>query len=356
MLTPILRFLSAPAFCLALALPMTAATPTPPEPQPAFNPGAPWFDSAQKPINAHGGCVLFHEGIYYWYGTHKIEGLSEAKDADGGVHVYASRDLVRWHDQGMILRLDGAGNQDLTAGCNFDRPKVVYNDKTRQFVLFFKLYLKGHGTKVGFVGVATSRSPSGPFVYQHKFLGGNSPEGTGDFAMFQDDDGALYHLAVRKPEKAFVIGKMSDDYLLPEGAYKVADGITKGTEAPALVKREGSYWMLASASTGWAPNPARSFSANSIFGPWIEHSNPCVGVNPLNGLGPELSYGGQSTFILTVQGMADTHLALFDINKPEHPYESLHIWLPISFENGRMTIPWRDQWFLDQVNITRTKD
>jgi hypothetical protein len=319
-----------------------------------FQPGIVWRDSAKQPINAHGGGVIFHEGIYYWHGTHKIEGLSEATHADGGVRAYASRDLVNWHNQGMVLLLDGVGDQDLTHECNFDRPKVVYNQRTGQFVLFFKFYPKGLGTRVGFVGVATSRSPSGPFVYQHKFLGGNSPEGTGDFAMFQDEDGSLYHLAVRKPDKAFVVGKMSDDYLLPEGDYHVAEGVTRATEAPAVIKRDGRYWMLASGSTGWAPNPARSFSAVSIFGPWTSHGDPCEGVNPNNGLGPELAFGGQSASIITVAGRDDAFIAFFDINKPDHPFESLYIWLPISFAGGRMSIPWHDTWSLDVFSPVAT--
>lgn len=346
------RLLVLAAACILFPTTMSAATPAAPS---AFRPGTPWLDSAQKPINAHGGGVLFHQGVYYWYGCHKIEGLSEATDADGGVHAYASRDLVHWHDQGMVLPLDGTGSDDLVHGCIFDRPKVVYNATTRQFVLFFKFYPKGLGTRVGFVGVATSRSPSGPFAYQHKFLGGHSPEGTGDFALFQDDDGSLYHLAVRKPEKSFVVGKMSPDYLLPEGEYHVAEGITRGTEAPAVVKRDGRYWMLGSGSTGWAPNPARSFSAPSIFGPWTDHGNPSEGVNPHNGLGPALTWGGQAASILTVQGLPDAHLAIFDINKPDHPFESLYIWLPISFATGRMTIPWRDQWSLDDLTTSREK-
>ncbi len=330
---PVALLLAVAAWC-PLAM---AATP-----ETAFHPGQLWLDSAGRPINAHGGCVLHHQGIYYWYGTHKIEGLSEAKDADGGVHAYASRDLVNWHDQGMVLPLDGGKHDDLQHGCIFDRPKVVLNEKTGEFVLFFKFYPKGLGTRVGFVGVATSPSPSGPFTYRHKFLGADSPEGSGDFAMFKDDDGSLYHLTVRKPDRAFVIGKMRDDYLLPAGRYQVAEGITRATEAPAVIKREGRYWMLGSGSTGWDPNAARSFSADSIFGPWKDHGNPCEGVNPHNGLGPELTFGGQSAFILNVEGSAP--IAIFDINKPEHPYESLHIWLPLSFQSGQMRIPWRDEW------------
>lgn len=307
--------------------------------------GVLWMDASGNRINAHGGCVVFFNGIYYWYGEEKVEGLSEREHADGGVHCYASNNLVDWHDQGMVLNLSVEDTlSDLSFDCNQDRPKVIYNDTTQKFVLFFKLYLRNKGTSVAYVGVAVSDSPSGPFGYSHKFLGGNSPNGTGDFAMFKDEDGALYHLTVRKPDKAFVIGKMRDDYLLPVGKYSVCEGITKHTEAPAIVKRDGLYHMLASGSTGWAPNAARYFTSNSLYGPWEYHGNPCSGINPNNGLGPDSTFGGQSTFIIPVIGKSDAFIACFDINKPEHPFDSRYIWLPIDFEGGRMSIKWLDRW------------
>lgn len=314
--------------------------------QEEYKPGQLWNDAAGRPINAHGGGVLFHQGLYYWYGEHKIEGLSEATHADGGVHCYASKDLLNWHDMGMMIRLDRPETEDLTHECNSDRPKVVYNETTREFVMFFKLYLRGMGSRVAFVAVATSSSPTGPFSYRHKFLGGNSPEGTGDFAMFKDDDGNLYHLAVRKPDKSFVIGKMRDDYLLPAGDYTVCEGITKGTEAPAVIKKDGKYILLASGSTGWKPNAARAFSGESLHGPWTAWDNPVSGTNPHNGLGSELTFGGQSSFVLKVEGRENAYIALFDINKPEHPYESGYIWLPVLFEASKISIPWQDAWSL----------
>ncbi|MCC5928655.1 MAG: family 43 glycosylhydrolase [Cyclobacteriaceae bacterium] len=310
-------------------------------------PGQLWQDSKGNPINAHGGAVIFHEGIYYWHGTHKIPGLSEKEHADGGIHCYASKDLITWYDHGQVLFLTKDNpHTDLAHESNFDRPKIVFNAKTKNFVAFFKLYLKGHGVETGFVGVALSKSPSGPFVYSHKFLGGNSPNGTGDFAIFQEENGDLYHLTVRKPDKAFVVGKLRDDYLMPEGLYEVCEGILKNTEAPAVIKRKGIYHMLASGSTGWDPNPARYFTSTSIYGPWKDHGNPCFGTNPHNGLGPEKTWGGQSTFVLKVQGKEDAYIAMFDINKPEHPFESLHIWLPVTLQNDLFTIPWRDSWNL----------
>jgi len=310
-----------------------------------IRPGQLWNDSNGNPINAHGGGILYHSGIYYWYGTHKIEGLSEKTFADGGIHCYASNDLITWSDKGLVLSLVyDDDNHDLAYQCNFDRPKVVYNAKTKKFVAFFKLYLKGKGVTTGYIGVALSDSPSGPFTYSHKFLGAGSPNGSGDYAMFQEENGDLYHLTVRKPDKAFVVGKMSNDYLLPEGEYVVCEGITKGTEAPAIVKRNGIYHLLGSGSTGWDPNPARYFTSKSLTGSWMSQGNPCEGVNPENGFGKEKTYGGQSTFIIPVMGRKDAYIAVFDINKPENPYDSRHIWLPVTIEDDKFLIIWRDSW------------
>lgn len=310
-----------------------------------FRPAQVWSDNYSVPINAHGGGILYHKGIYYWYGTHKIEGLSEKTFADGGIHCYASNDLINWSDQGLVLSLVyNDDSHDLAYQCNFDRPKVVFNAKTKKFVAFFKLYLKGRGVTTGYLGVAISDKPSGPFKYSHKFLGADSPNGSGDFAMFQEENGDLFHLTVRKPDKVFVVGKINDDYLFPEGEYEVCKGITEKTEGPSIVKRNGTYHLLGSGSTGWDPNPARYFTSKSLTGPWIPHGNPCEGVNPGNGLGKEKTFGGQPTFIMPVIGRSDAYIAMFDINKPENPFDSRHIWLPVTIEEDRFLITWRDSW------------
>lgn len=111
-----------------------------------------------------------------------------------------------------------------------------------------------------------------------------------------------------------------------------------------MIKRQGRYWMLKSGSSGWAPNAARAYSAEKLEGPWADHGNPCTGTNPHNGLGADFTFGGQAAFIVRVEGIEDAYIASFDINRPEHPYESGYIWLPISFEGGRMSIPWRGHW------------
>lgn len=36
-----------------------------------FENGKMWADDVGKPIQAHGGCIIQHDGMWYWYGEHK---------------------------------------------------------------------------------------------------------------------------------------------------------------------------------------------------------------------------------------------------------------------------------------------
>ncbi len=323
-----------------------------------IEPAKEWLDNRGKPINAHGGGILFHNGIYYWYGEHKIEGKAEVDFADGGIHCYTSKDLVNWTDAGLVLHVEyNNPNTDLQYGCLLERPKVVYNAKTRKFIAYFKFYPKGNGYEVAFVGVATAESPVGPFVYSHKFLAA-SPKGSGDFSMFLDDNGDLFHLAVRKPDKTFIIAKMRDDYLLPAEEYKECAGIEKHTEAPAIIKINGTYHLLGSGSSGWKPNVARYYTSANLYGPWTAQSNPCTGYNTIDSLGVEKTFGGQSSFIIKINGLKDAYVAMFDIWKPDLPITGRYIWLPVTFYRDKISIRWLDNWnlhFFSKVNIIKSK-
>ncbi len=319
-------------------------------------PAKEWLDNKGKPINAHGGGILFYNGIYYWYGEHKIEGKAEKDFADGGIHCYTSKDLINWTDAGLVLSVENATTtSDLVYGCLIERPKVVHNKKTGKFIAYFKFYPKGNGYDVAYVGVAISESPAGPFKYSHKFLGGSSEKGSGDFSMFIDDDGSLYHLAVRKPDKVFVISKMREDYLLPVSEYEPSKGIELHTEAPAIIKIYGVYHLLGSGSTGWKPNTARHYTSSTIYGPWVDQGNPCTGTNAVDLIGSEKTFGGQSSFIFKVIGSKDAYIAMFDIWKPEQAIEGRYIWLPISMKQNKLSVNWMDKWNMEAFNQINPK-
>jgi len=325
----------------------------------AIRPGQHWLDANGELINAHGFCVLHHDGTYYWYGAHKIPGKTEDEKNEAGVRCYTSTDLLNWKNAGMVLDASTPGmSPEVRDAYILDRPKVVYHAATNRFILYFKLYPpKEQGGKSGkdtaYVGVATAAAPTGPFEYQGRFTGGGSTAGSGDFAIFQNGDGAIYHIAVRKPDgtrtdKPLVCGRLSDDGLKPAGPYVAMEGVENATEGPALFRRDGKYYLLGSASTGWAPNPARLFVADHLTGPYQALGNPCRGVNPHNGLGPEKTFGGQSTFVFPVPGRNDSWIAMFDINQPKDPVHSGYIWLPVEFHGDQSpTISWKSEWSLE---------
>ncbi|WP_416340531.1 family 43 glycosylhydrolase [Proteiniphilum sp.] len=318
--------------------------------QDSFIPGVLWTDNNGQPINAHGGGVICVNGVYYWYGEHKLPGRSEAEFADGGVHCYSSKDLYNWEDRGLVLSVDYQDEKsDIASGCILERPKVLYNERTKKYVMYFKLYPKGTGYDTGYVGVAVSDSPTGNFVYSHKFLGAGSEKGSGDFCMFKDADGQVYHFTVRKPDKAFCAGKLTDDYLYPAGEYKVLEGISLHTEAPAVILHNNKYFLVGSGSSGWKPNTARSFVSDSAIGDYTELGNPCTGINPHNQMNEEKTFGGQISYIIPVEGNKDDFIAMFDIWKPEAPIESLYIWLPLKLDNNKLTIEWHDKWNLSAL-------
>jgi hypothetical protein len=115
-------------------------------------------------------------------------------------------------------------------------------------------------------------------------------------------------------------------------------------EAPAVIKQDGRYFLLASGCTSWDPNDARYLVADSIWGPWRNAGNPCVGTNAANKMGPDLTWGGQSTFILPRPDRPGEYVAMFDVWRPQNLVNSGYIWVPLEIRDGKMRIEWRPTW------------
>jgi hypothetical protein len=346
---------------------------------PAFVPGEIWLDAAGHPVNAHGGGILFHAGVYYWYGELK-EGRTYVTKANqswggtrvvaGGVSCYSSTNLYDWKNEGVALP-SGPEDPDHDLHCDkvLERPKVIFNAQTKQFVLW--LHVDSADYKAARSGVAVSDSPTGPFKYlgsfrpnagvwpvnvteQDKqpadgkpvplvrdFAGGQM---TRDMTLFQDDDGKAYHFYVSEENATMYVSLLTDDYLKPAGKY-ARIFIGRSMEAPAVFKRGGKYYLFASDCTGWAPNAARSAVADKIFGPWTELGNPCRGTDA------DKTFFCQSTYVLPGQGRSDTFIALFDRWKQWQLADSRYAWLLIAFEaDGKPAVKWQERWALPTVN------
>ena len=165
-----------------------------------------------------------------------------------------------------------------------------------------------------------------------------------DQTVFVDDDGKAYHIFSSEENLTLHIAELTDDYLYHTGRYaRMAPG--GENEAPAIFKKDGTYWMITSGCTGWAPNEARMFSASHIMGPWKQHPNPCVGTDAA------ITFGGQSTYIIKVENRKDAYIFMGDIWRPEHPADSRYLWLPIRFQDGRPVLEWMDSWSLDYFRV-----
>ena len=142
-------------FCLLWTMVCTAANPK------KIRSGEIWPDNQGVHVNAHGGGVLYHEGTYYWYGENKSDTTNSAMV---GIMCYSSSNLVDWKNEGVALPVvkDDA-NSDIVQGCIMERPKVIYNPKTKKFVMWFHLELKGKGYAAARSAVAVSDTPTGPF-------------------------------------------------------------------------------------------------------------------------------------------------------------------------------------------------
>lgn len=327
-----------------------------------FHPGKEWPDNNGKHINAHGGGVLWHKGSYYWFGEHKVAG-EKGNRAYVGVHCYASKDLYQWKDEGIALTVDSTKNSLIAPGSIIERPKVIYNKKNKQFIMWFHLELKGQGYKAALCGIATSKNITGPYIFHHAERPdkGALPMGyqpdlnkgdsillrdrekgqmSRDMNLFVDENDIAYLIYTSEENRTVHISRLTDDYLSTKGQFaRVFPG--RFMEAGAIFKDRGKYYFVASGCTGWAPNAARSAVADNIFGPWKELGNPCEGLNSA------LTFHGQSTFVLPVKGAKNTFIFMADQWNPKDAIDGRYLWLPIVFERGKFKIPWRDSWKLD---------
>lgn len=348
----------------------------------SFKPGQIWADDNGVHINAHGGGMLYWKKTYYWFGEHKTEGPG-GNNANVGVHVYSSKDLYNWKDCGIALAVSDDPASDITKGCILERPKVIYNRKTKKFVMWFHLEPKNGGYDGAMIGIAQADKVTGPYTYirctrsnpqtwpvnvlpLHKepVTGRNARERSNlnwnehpdsvntlgrdfqkgqhsrDMTLFVDDDGKAYHICSSESNSVIHISELTDDYLDFTGKY-VRAFIGDRMEAPALFKKDGLYYFMGSECTGWAPNRARSAVAPSIWGPWTQIGNPCVDPDS------ETTYHSQSTFFIPVAGKKDTFIYMGDRWTPDNAIDGRYIWLPVEFTpDGRFILHWYDEWSL----------
>ena len=335
--------------CLALASLLLAALLITPDlsaqPYTQFNNGGltehvAWRDTSGNLINAHDGGILFADGKYHWYGM-ALRPLPVANGPEGGqkttqgVVMYSSSDLYNWTYEGVVLPCSSDPASPLYAPMRFERPKIIYNDHTHQYVMWFHYvgYPGDHGRKIGAgdAGVAVSNKLTGPYT----FLGFSRPiDDNGvvrDSTLFKDDDGSAYFIYDRDvappnpdPGRVLHIVKLTPDYLhFTKSFYKIPNASRR--EGQVIFHHNGFYFLITSAETGWKNNEANYYRSTNIFGPYTELGNPAVGPDS------DLTFNSQGTFAFPVQGKKNEIIFLAERHITERMTDSSYIFLPIEF-------------------------
>lgn len=308
----------------------------------AFTPGQQWNDTDGNPINAHGGGILYHDGTYYWYGEYKSgktilpEGATwECYRTDiTGISCYSSKDLLNWKFEGVVLRsVPNVPEHDLHPSKVLERPKVIYNAKTRKFVMW--MHIDSADYSKACAGVAVADSPTGPFNYVRSFRPNNGM--SRDQTVFVDDDGRAFHFSSSEENATMHITLLTDDYLSATKTY-TRNFINKSREAPAVFKHDGKYYVITSGCTGWDPNQAEIAVADSILGKWKVIGNPCVGKDA------DKTFYAQSTYVQPVAGLRNAYIAMFDRWNKTDLKNSRYVWLPLIISKDGITIPWHETW------------
>jgi hypothetical protein len=214
-----------------------------------------------------------------------------------------------------------------------ERPKLIYNDTTKLYVLW--LHYENSDYSTASAGVFTSPTIDGNYSYVKawKPLGNMSR----DCNLFKDDDGKAYFMSSANENADMMLYELTADYLdVKQLTLKLWAGSKR--EAPAMFKVGGTYFFITSACTSWDPNQAQYATATNIAGPWTGLSN----------VGDSTTYDTQATYVIPVVGsQTTTYIYASDRwQDPDLP-SSKYIWLPLVVKGTKLGMDDYKDWSLN---------
>lgn len=351
----------------------------------SIRPGQIWLDTKGERIQAHGGSVMYLDGLYYWYGENKEKTTGKNSVWHWGVRCYCSSDLYNWEDKGLIIPPEENPASSLHPHSMMDRPHIIYNQLTRKFVCWLKI-MHPDGTQTA--TILTADHILGPYT---KVREGLRPLGmnAGDFDLAVAPDGKAYYYFERVHSET-ICADLTEDYLDVTGFYSTHfphPGPPYVREATSHFMRKGRHYLLTSGTTGYLPNLSEAAVAETWHGPYQVQGNPHRN-DPSN-----TSFHSQISSVFKVHGKKDLYIACADRWLPEytdlnyedykkgyellfHPEEEKrksleeilrtenmegqwfrdneqntaiadYVWLPLKFDGETVFIEWLDEWKME---------
>lgn len=197
--------------------------------------------------------VIYYAGKYYLYPT----------GDNHSYYVYVSTDLVHWKKGPMVFRSTETGVW---------APDVLFNPADKKFYLYYTINKR--------IGVAVADRPEGVFADLGTLI-----KNAIDANMFLDDDGGYYLYYVEYPAFRIHVQPMETpvrkkgkplEMIRPAEPWEMKQ--RKITEAPWMLKHEGTYYLLYSGGGPDTEDYAIGYAVSkSPTGPFPKYpGNPIV--------------------------------------------------------------------------------
>lgn len=197
--------------------------------------------------------VIFHDGKYYLYPT----------GDNHSYYVYISTDLVHWKKGPKVF---------WSAEPGVWAPDVLYNPPDRKFYLYYTVNRR--------IGVAVADRPDGVFTDRGTLI-----RNAIDANMFLDEDGKYYLYYVEYPAFRIHVQPMKTPFrkkgkhseiIKPTELWEMKQQSI--TEAPWLLKHEGTYYLLYSGGAADTQDYSIGYAtAKSPIGPFSRYpGNPVM--------------------------------------------------------------------------------
>lgn len=306
-----------------------------------------WTDTTGNRIANNCGCLLQDGATFYWYGfdpltntvncytSTTLASSSWTKVTTGGFPMFGSS----WHG----------------------RPDVIKHPTNGTYVMVVEGKPGTGNPGRNTVDYYTATNPAGPFTfaqkdYQVMLNNSGGLVNMGDKGLFQDDDTArTAYLLCTSDDNGVTnsttkIIKLNANYIGQNTMVQSSASPSPKREALAMMKRNGTYYLTSSYTSGWNSSPTTYKTASSIAGGF---SSTWLAM-PTNPAGSTNSFDTQHDFIVKIAGSSTTsyfymgdrwgrQLAPSDTSKVNN-----NAWFPITFDaSGVPTLKGDASWTIN---------
>ena len=355
----------------------------PEAPRDAIYPGKVWRDTNGCRIQAHGGALYYEVGVYYWYGEFKVRTVGKCGVWTWGIRAYRSTDLYNWEDLGLFIMPDLTDKTaPLYPTSRADRPHIVKCAATGRYVC----WIKHSGDDACFTVLQADKFLGSYEIVKAHYRPFGCKVGDFDIAICGD----TAYLYMDADHNGTLTMRLTPDFL--EAEEKLCWQYENMhapfcREAPAVFEHDGKWYMLTSGMTGYIPNKSDSALSDAPDKPFVSIGDPHVAD------ASRASFNSQISQVFKVPGKRDLYIALADRWVPDYPVDAKladilerctaqrfdpehykatreemqimmqspmlssantsradYVWLPITFEDGKPKIHWRDSWKLSDFD------